>query len=106
MVVSKHEILHLKNLASDRPFKAFAKWGSTFEWEMRHLLTIGLVERLPDRGMSSLFDAGGEPDVKEHFRIADEGRRYLEYYEQTMAAESEEAQGDVSHRGRDLGSSG
>ncbi len=87
MIVSEYEIQHLKTLAKDGPFRAIARWKSTFEWELRHLLSIGLVERLPGKGMRSLFEVGGEPDVKEHLRITDEGHRYLEYYERTRAAE-------------------
>ena len=87
--MSRYVLRHLQKRASDKPFKAIAKWGSTFERELRHLLTIGLVERIPDKGIRSLFDVGGEPDVKQYLRITEEGRRYLEYHEQTMAAEKE-----------------
>jgi hypothetical protein len=77
LVVSEYERTHLRALAADGPFLADVKPGSTFEWELRHLLTLQLVDRHPNRGMRSLFAHEGRIDVKDHLLITDRGRAYL-----------------------------
>lgn len=77
LVVSEYERTHLRALAADGPFLATVKRGSTFEWELRHLLTLQLVDRHPNRGIRSLFAQEGRTDVKEHLFITDRGRTYL-----------------------------
>ena len=76
LLISKYEYMHLQNLASDKPFTAEVKQGSTFEWELRHLLTLNLIERHPDTGMRALFRSG-KCDIKKHLKIAERGWEYL-----------------------------
>ena len=76
LIMSDYERMHLQNLASEVPFISEVKKGSTFEWELRHLLTMDLVERLPGKGMRTLFGAG-ECNIKEHLSITERGRKYL-----------------------------
>jgi hypothetical protein len=73
--VSGYELTHLKKLGSGQPFPF--KRSDTFEKELRRLLDLGLIERLPDRGVRSLFAAGD--DVRNHLRITDRGKSYLAY---------------------------
>lgn len=83
LVVSEFERSHLRNLAADRPFTAEVKRGSTFEWEMRHLVTLGLVARHPNKGIGMLFAHEGRQNVKEYLYITDEGRDYLRIVDET-----------------------
>ena len=76
LIISDYERMHLQNLASDEPFIAEVKEGSTFESELRHLLTLNLIERLPNKGMRSLFRQG-RGEIKEHLSITEQGRKYL-----------------------------
>jgi hypothetical protein len=77
LVVSEYERTHLRALAADGPFLARVKAGSTFEWELRHLLTLQLIDRHPNRGIRSLFAHEGRTNVKEHLFITERGRAYL-----------------------------
>ena len=81
LIMSDYERLHLQNLNSEAPFISEVKKGSTFEWELRHLLTLNLIERLPGKGMRTLFKQG-ECDVKQHLSITDRGRKYLKMLEE------------------------
>jgi hypothetical protein len=71
--VTEYELVHLQKLASDEPFPF--KRASAFEAELRRLLALGLIERLPRKGIRSLFQAGD--DVRNHLRITNRGRDYL-----------------------------
>ena len=71
--VSGYELIHLKKLASGEPF-AFQK-SDTFEKELRRLLSLGLIERRPNKGIRSLFSVGD--DVRNHLEITDRGKWYL-----------------------------
>lgn len=81
LIVSDYERMHLKNLAADEHFVAEVKEGSTFESELRHLLTLNLIERLPGKGMRSLVGRG-KVDIKESLVITEQGRRYLKMVEE------------------------
>jgi len=76
--VTEHELGHLKHLASGTPFPF--KKASTFESELRRLLSLGLIARRPGRGVRSLFDAGD--DVQNHLEITERGRAYVAYLQQ------------------------
>jgi hypothetical protein len=39
LVISDYERMHLQNLAAEGPFISEVHQGSTFEWELRHLLS-------------------------------------------------------------------
>jgi effector-associated domain 1 (EAD1)-containing protein len=82
LVISKYERTHLCALAADGPFMAEVKTGSTFEWELRHLITLQLVDRHPNRGIRSLFARPGRTDIKEHLFITDRGRAYLRVFDE------------------------
>ena len=71
--VSGYELIHLKKLASGEPFP-FQR-SDTFEKELRRLLSLGLIERRPNKGIRSLFSAGD--DVRNHLEITDRGKWYL-----------------------------
>ena len=77
LIVSEYERTHMRSLAADGPFLADVKRGSTFEWEIRHLLSLQLIDRHPGKGMRSLFGEQGKRDVKEHLYITERGREYL-----------------------------
>jgi hypothetical protein len=74
-------ILLLQNLASEEPFVAEVKPGSTFEWELRHLLTLKLVDRHPGKGMRTLLDQRKD-NIKAHLFITELGRKYLKVLEE------------------------
>lgn len=86
LVVSDYERTHLRALLADGPFWANVRPNSTFEWELRHLLTLGLVERHPGHGIRSLFRDQGRRDVKEHLYITERGKRYLRLLNQVRPA--------------------
>jgi len=71
--VTQYELVHLRKLAPDEPFPF--KKSNTFEAELRRLLALGLIERLPGKGIRSLFQAGD--DVRNHLRITNRGKDYL-----------------------------
>ena len=78
LVVSDYERTHLRNLIAEGPFWADIRQNSTFEWELRHLLTLGLVDRHPEKGIRTLFHDEGRRDVKEHLFITERGKQYLQ----------------------------
>jgi len=80
LIVSDYERTHLKSFAPDGPF--MAETNSSFEWELRHLLTLGLIERLPGKGMRSLFASQGTHNIKDHLTITQRGREYLHLLEE------------------------
>ena len=43
--MNQYEIIHLTKLASSEPFPF--QWSDTFEAELRRLLGLGLIERVP-----------------------------------------------------------
>jgi hypothetical protein len=82
------EVQHLQKFASDDPF--WVEYDSPlkgyFERELRRMLDLNLIERLPNRGIRGLlFDpAGGQhvegrvqKNVKDYMRITSHGREYL-----------------------------
>ena len=71
--VTEFELVHLNKLAAGAPFP-FSPIG-TFETEMRRLIAMGLVRRLPGHGVGSMMSAAD--DVRNHLEITDEGRDYL-----------------------------
>ena len=73
--LNQYERIHLKKLGSGKPFP-FMK-SETFEGELRRLLSLGLIKRLSDRGIGTLFATGN--DVREHLEITDSGKSYLAY---------------------------
>jgi hypothetical protein len=73
--VSSYELVHLEKLANGTPFP-FSK-SDTFEAELRRLLSLGLIQRKPGKGIRSLFQAAD--DVQSHLEITARGREYLDY---------------------------
>lgn len=80
-LISDYERMHLKNLLLEQPFLAEVEQGSTFDWELRHLLTLNLIERQPGSGMRTLFKQG-TCDIKTHLKITEQGRKYLHVLEE------------------------
>jgi hypothetical protein len=76
---------NLNRFAEDKPFYAAIEPGSGFEWELRHLLSLQLIDRIPTRGMRTLFANGGEQNVKEHLVITQRGRDYLRLFDEAGA---------------------
>jgi hypothetical protein len=85
LVVSDYERSHLRSLASSEAFLAEVRPHSTFEWELRHLVSLGLVARHPDTGIGSLFAHAGKRNVKEHLFITQQGRDYLRIVDEANA---------------------
>jgi len=83
--VSRYELTHLKKLGSGEPFP-FTR-SSSFEAELRRLLSLGLIERRPNRGIRSLFEAGD--DVRNHLKITERGEAYLAHLRELESAESD-----------------
>lgn len=81
LTMSDHERMHLQTLASDGPFVAKVNKGSALEWELRHLLTLTLAERLPGRGIRPLLNQGAVA-IKRHLSINERGRKYLTVLEE------------------------
>jgi predicted nucleotide-binding protein len=75
---TEYELTHLRNLESSEPF--FFDRSDSFEAELRRLLSLGLIERQPERGIGSLFAEGG--DVHKHLKITERGTAYLAYTRQ------------------------
>jgi len=86
LVLSDYERMHLRSLAREGAFIADVKKGSTFEWELRHLTSLRLVGRHPNRGMRTLFSEEGKRDVKEHLFITEQGRQYLRIFDESASA--------------------
>jgi hypothetical protein len=80
--VSKYELNHLEKLASSEPFPFH--WVETFEAELRRLIGLGLIERLPGKGLRSMKREGG--DAHNHLRITERGTNYLKYRQGLAAA--------------------
>jgi hypothetical protein len=83
--VSGYELTHLTKLGSGEPFP-FTK-SQTFEAELRRLLSLGLIERLPNRGIRSLFAAAD--DVRNHLKITDRGKAYLAHLREIESGNSD-----------------
>jgi hypothetical protein len=59
--------------------------NSTFESELRHLLTLDLIDRHKGKGFRSLFRDDGRRNVKDHFFITERGKNYLEVLNKTQS---------------------
>jgi len=82
LVLSDSARTNLQRFAGDGPFMADIDPGSGFEWELRHLLSLQLIDRVPGKGMRTLFAHGGNQNVKEHLSITQRGRDYLRLFEE------------------------
>lgn len=77
--VTKYELVHLQNF--DAPGAFLAENRDTFIPELRHLLSLDLIDRQPDHGFRSLneaFKRNKKVNVKEHFHITGAGKDYLD----------------------------
>jgi hypothetical protein len=83
LVLSDSERWNLEQFARDGPFIAKIERGDGFEWELRHLLSLKLIDRLKDRGMRTLYEASGDRNVKDHLIITSRGREYLKLCKET-----------------------
>ncbi|UHC14425.1 nucleotide-binding protein [Methylobacterium currus] len=83
LVVSHHERMHLKGLLSDGPFRVNinSETSSTFQSEIRRLLSLQLIERQPSASVRDFFSHDGERDAKKYFCITNSGREYLKFYD-------------------------
>lgn len=71
-LLSKYELKHLEQLASEQPFP-FTKQRA-FEQELRRLRTFGFIENLTGKRISTIPESG---DLKDYLRITEQGREYL-----------------------------
>jgi hypothetical protein len=69
---------HLRTLRDGSPFPyGRDETRPFFESELRRLLSVGLIQRLPgDKGIGTMGDHG---DLRDYFTITEEGRRYLAF---------------------------
>jgi hypothetical protein len=68
---------HLRKLRDAAPFPYNRdETRPFFESELRRLLAVGLIQRLPGEGIRTMGDEG---DLREYFTITEEGRRYLAF---------------------------
>ncbi len=86
LVLSDYERMHLRSLSGELPFLADIKKNSTFEWELRHLTSLGLVGRHLGKGIGTLFSQEGRRDVKEHLFITTQGHQYLKIFDESQNA--------------------
>jgi hypothetical protein len=89
LVLPRVERWHLNGLAKDentflvRVTKDISK---SFESELRHLISLGLVERQPNKHLSKFFQEEGEDrNLAEYLKITPNGREYIEIYHQFVA---------------------
>ncbi len=89
--VPECELRQLKCFAADKPF--MAHWSDNFISELRHLASLGLIERYNGRSISDLEKELGakrnlkrnqEVDVGVGLRITEAGRRYLDVREKFL----------------------
>lgn len=96
--VSRYELEHLTKLAANEPFlyrrdNSF----SFFEQELRRLVYLNLIERVPNgRGFSGLREQESG-NVKDYFLITEQGREYLELRHQVDSVISDKNEDDLSH---------
>lgn len=85
MFLSDSARTNLKQFADSGPFMAEIERGSGFQWELQHLLSLQLIDRVPGKGMRTLFNRDGLHNVKDHLYITQRGRDYLRLYEEAYA---------------------
>ena len=60
--------------------------GKGFELELRHLLSLGLVERQEKKILREFFiQDGKERKLAEYLKITSQGRQYIEMYKRFQA---------------------
>ena len=75
------ETVHLRKLAAVTPFRYVPR--GNFYKELTNLLDHQMIERQPGRGRRSALKSGGEnSDLRKHFKITEQGTRYLKLIEQ------------------------
>ncbi len=82
LMLSDSARTNLKQFVEDGSFIADIQPGSGFEWELRHLLALQLIDRVPGKGMRTLFAHHGNQNVKEHLVITQRGYDYLRLFEE------------------------
>ena len=98
-----YELEHLQKFAADAPFWFEFDSGTKnyFERELRRMLDLNLIERLPNSGVRALLhDRAGVvnvsgrdmKDVKQYLRITPQGREYLRMRGQLAEAPPAEAE--------------
>lgn len=78
-LLNEYELKHLRKLADNASFNYTRR--PSFERELRHLRALGLIETLPEKSISHLPERG---DLKEHLRITEHGKKYLEKRENSV----------------------
>jgi Predicted nucleotide-binding protein containing TIR-like domain len=76
--VTQHELVHLRKIASGQAFP-FVR-SDAFEAELRRLVSLGLLQKRPNRGFRSLFH--DLDDVQKHLVMTERGSSYLAYVSQ------------------------
>jgi hypothetical protein len=74
--VSSYELDHLRKLRSGGPFPY--QRTTAFTAELRRLIGVGLIERQEERTLGGMAEQG---DLRDHLRITDDGRRFLDLYD-------------------------
>ena len=75
--VTDDEYKHLRKLADNKDFPYIrGPETSFFHRELHRLRSFGLIEGHHGKGIRTLMNQGG--DLKDHFRITDVGRKYLD----------------------------
>ena len=82
LLVTEEEFKHLQRfLSSDGwQFDKNAPTNKFFEQELRRLRALKLITGQPNKGIGTLFAEGG--DIRHHFRITDEGLRFIAFRNQ------------------------
>ena len=105
-LLDDYELKHLRKLASDAVFN-YQKQPS-FERELRHLRALGFIENIPGKTISHMPERG---DLKEHVRITEHGKQYLDKIESMgttvySASLSDSGSGNTSEKSDRIYSSG
>lgn len=87
--VTDAELQHLVRLNAPGPFSyTVDETTHFFEQELRRLRSLGLIAGQPGRGVRSLKKQN-RGDVKDHFLITEQGKRYLELRTETEGSEND-----------------
>lgn len=78
-VLTRYERTQLRKLNS--PNKFSYKFRPSFKKELENLLVLGLIDRHPNKGLSTCEkDKSPNNNLHEHFYITEKGKKYLELY--------------------------
>jgi len=89
LIVPDSTRANLERFAGDGPFMENIEPGSGFELELRHLLSLQLIDRVPGKGMRTLLAFHGNQNVKDHFSITPLGHEYLLLFKEATSLRSD-----------------